>query len=127
MYYDLLVKIRNAEQARRKFLRIPYSRMDFAIAKILIEAAYLKDAKKRVVGKKSFLDIELPPEYNDYKVIENFKFVSKPSRRVYVGYRSIRPARQGYGLAVVSTSSGVMTSREAKKRKLGGEYLFEIW
>ncbi|KKW16412.1 MAG: 30S ribosomal protein S8 [Parcubacteria group bacterium GW2011_GWA1_50_14] len=126
MYYDLLVKIKNAASARKKLIRVPYANLDFAVAKILASRGYLKDVKRKVIDKKGFMEIELlSPQSED--AIRGVKFVSKPSCRVYVGYRDLKPVRQGRGLAVISTPKGVMTNNEARKSKLGGEYLFEIW
>ncbi len=126
MYYDLLVKIKNAASARKKLVRVPYANLDFAVAKILASRGYLKDVKRKVIDKKGFMEIELLSPQSE-GVIRGVKFVSKPSRRVYVGYRDLKPVRQGRGLAVISTSKGVMTNGEARKSKLGGEYLFEVW
>lgn len=129
MYYDLLVQIKNAEAVRKPLIRVKFSKVDFGIAKILLESGYIKDVKKKNLGRKTFLEITLPQkeEFNGYKKIEGFKFFSKPSRRFYIGYRDIKLPKQGRGVAVISTSRGIMTSAEAKKRKLGGEYLFELW
>jgi small subunit ribosomal protein S8 len=59
--------------------------------------------------------------------LTDFRMLSKPSRHIYSGYRELRPVRQHYGLAVLTTPQGIMTNKEAKKQKVGGEYLFEIW
>jgi small subunit ribosomal protein S8 len=101
--------------------------MDFAVGKILREAGYVGDVRKRVLDKKSFIDIDLLPKEEKPKLIERVRLISTPSKKVYVRHGELRPVRQGYGLGVVSTSAGVMTAMEAKKRRLGGEYLFEIW
>ena len=78
------------------------------------------------VGRKNVLDIRLKYK-NGQPGVTDFRIQSKPSRRMYRGYRELRPIRQGYGLVVISTPSGVMTNTEARKKKVGGEYLFEIW
>lgn len=125
MYYDLLAGIKNAERAERASVTTPYSRIDFAVAKILVAAGYLKDAQKRVVGRRAFLDIKL--SRRDGPAVRGFKIVSKPSRHIYVRSGKVRAVKQGYGLGVLSTSKGVMSDEEARKLRLGGEYLFEIW
>ena len=107
-------------------VRLPFSNMDFAVAKVLMEKKYIKDVKKKMMEKKGFLEIELNPR-EDHSSIGGFKMLSTPGRRLYVGYRALKPVRQGYGMGVVSTSKGVMTNLEARKNKLGGEYLFQIW
>ena len=126
MYYDLIVKIRNAESAKKETLTTPFSKMDFAVAKILEKSGFLHDVQKKTVEKKNFLEIRLPKGKND-RLITGFKIVSKPSRRIYVNSQNLKSVRQGFGIGVLSTSSGVMNNKEARKAKVGGEYLFEIW
>ena len=126
MYYDLLVKIKNAGQARKKMVRAPFSNLDFAISKILVSRGYLKDAKKKAIDKKQFLELELLGPKSEQS-LRGLKFFSTPGRRMYVGYQELKSVKQGHGFAVVSTSKGVMTNSEARRNKLGGEYLFEIW
>ena len=82
--------------------------------------------QKRTTDKKLFLDIKL--SYRDGEPrFQDFKIVSKPSRRMYSGYREIKPVRQGYGIGVLTTPSGVLSNVEAREKKAGGEYLFQIW
>ncbi|MBS3903680.1 MAG: 30S ribosomal protein S8 [Anaplasmataceae bacterium] len=126
MYWDLLTKVKNAGAARKKTVRTSYSNLDVAVAQVLVKNGYLKDAKKKLVGKKKFIDLELLNPEQEGSVIQ-FKIISKPGRHVYRKVHEFRPVRQGFGHAVVSTSQGVMTIGEAKKRRLGGEVLFEIW
>lgn len=124
MHYDLVVRIKNAENSEKNSLIANFSKVDFAIAKILVEAGYIKDVQKKTVGRKNFLEIKLAREG---KTINGFKIISKPGRRMYVGSEDIKTVRQGYGISVISTSKGVMNNKEARKQKVGGEYLFEIW
>lgn len=112
--------------ARRDSLLIPYSEMDFSISKILAKTGYVKEAQKKAISRKNFIEIKLGYNGRD-PILRNFKIVSRPSRHLYFGYRELRPVKQGYGLGVVSTPKGVMTISEARKSKLGGEYLFEVW
>lgn len=126
MYYDLLVKIKNADRARKKIVKTPYSQMDFSVAKILVDSGYLKSVKKKTVERKSFLEIELTGKPGSY-ALDGFKILSKPGRRLYISYRNLRSVRQGYGLGILSTPQGIMTNVEARKQKVGGEYLFQIW
>ena len=126
MYYDLLVKIKNAAQAKKEGLQTRFSIFDFAVLKALHGAGFIHDVQKKNVGKKSFLDIKLRYE-GGKPAITGVRFLSKPGRRAYVGYRDVKAVRQGYGVSVLSTPSGVMTNRDARKKKVGGEYLFEIW
>jgi len=126
MYYDILPKIKNAVRAQKEKIAVPSSNMDFAVLKVLEGAGYIKGVEKEMIGKRNMLVANLV--YKDKQgVMSDFKVISKPSRHFYVDYRSVRPVRQGYGVGVLSTSKGIMTDRQAKKSKLGGEYLFEIW
>jgi small subunit ribosomal protein S8 len=126
MYYDLLSKIKNATMARKDKMIVPFSRMDFAVANVLVAGGYLKSVEKETTGKKSIMVIRTGVK-KKAGMMTDFKILSKPSRHLYRDYRSLRPVRQGYGIAVISTSKGIMTEKEARKGKVGGEYLFEIW
>lgn len=126
MYYDLLAKLKNGARARKETILTPFSRMDFAIAKVLADAGYVKSVEKRMVGRKGFLEVTLAYK-KEQPVMSDFRLVSKPSRHLYKGYREMRPIKQGYGLAILSTPQGVMTDKDAKKQKIGGEHLFNIW
>lgn len=127
MYIDLIVQIKNAEQAGKPGLSVPFSKMDLAVSRVLVEAGYVSSVEKRTAGKKTFLDIKLAKRKNGEAVISGFKIISKPGRRVYLNCRNLRPVKQGYGIGIISTPSGVMSGREAKKKKAGGEYLLEVW
>lgn len=126
MYYDLLPKIKNAARARKEFIQTSYSNMDLALAKILVSAGYLRSAHKKEVGKKQYLEVKVSFKGKESNFTD-FKLVSKPGRRIYKSYQELKPIKQGYGLSILSTSKGVMTNREARKEKVGGEYLCEIW
>jgi small subunit ribosomal protein S8 len=126
MYYDLLAKIKNAQMAKKESFQTSFSEVDLAVARLLAEKGYLKSAEKKNVGKKRVLEVKLCYK-NGRGAINNFKIISKPGRRIYIGYRDIRKVKQGYGLGVLSTPLGVMTEQAARKNKVGGEYLFEIW
>jgi small subunit ribosomal protein S8 len=123
MYYSLLSQMKNAIGARKDRITAPFSKMDFAVATALVEAGYLKSVDKEAVGKKNILVAKLAKK----GTMNDFKIVSKPSRHFYMDYRSIRSVKQGHGVAVLSTSKGIMTDKQARKQKVGGEYLFEIW
>lgn len=121
MYTDLLVRIKNAQLARREQVKVRYSAMDMAVAELLAKHGYLENALKRGRLPKRIIELKLNGNVHD------FTFTSKPSRRRYVGYRDLRPVKQGYGLGVISTSRGIMSAAAAKKEKIGGELLFEVW
>ena len=126
MYYDLLAKIKNAGRARKEFIQTSYSNMDLAVAKILATRGYLKSAHKKEVGKKQFLEVKVAYKGKE-PVFTDFRLASKPGRRIYKNYQELKPIKQGFGISILSTSKGVMTNSEARKQKVGGEYLCEIW
>lgn len=126
MYYDVLPKLKNAVRARKERVTTPFSQMDFAVLTALVTAGYLASVEKELIGKKNFLVVRIGHK-NKKGVISDFKLVSKPSRHTYADYRSLKPVMQGYGVGVLSTSRGIMTDRAARKNKVGGEYLFQVW
>ncbi len=126
MYYDVLAKIKNAAMAEKERMILPFSRMDFAVVSALAEAGYLKNVERETLGRRQVINVRLAYKGKE-SVFTDFKLVSKPSRHSYIDYRKLRPVKQGHGLAVLSTSRGIMTDRQARKNKVGGEYLFEIW
>lgn len=126
MYIDLLTQIKNAQAVKKEAIKIAFSNMNFAIAELLAKYGYLESVSKKGRMPKRIIEIVL--KYNNGKgAINGIKIISKPSRKLYMGYRELRPVKQGYGLRIVSTPKGIMTSKDAKKMKLGGEVLFDIW
>ncbi|MBI4991919.1 MAG: 30S ribosomal protein S8 [Candidatus Harrisonbacteria bacterium] len=126
MYCDLLTKIKNAQAVKKESVKSPYSNMDFAIAELLVAHKFLDGAFKKGRMPKRIIDIKL--KYNDGKgVVQGIRILSKPSRRLYAGYQELKSVRQGYGLLVLSTSKGIMDGKTAKRQKIGGQLLFEIW
>lgn len=126
MHYDLLAKIKNAYRARKEGFQTPYTGLNHNVAKLLARYGFIKEVQKRTTDKKLFLDIKLAYKNDESREVD-FRIMSKPSRRVYSGYREVRAVRQGYGIGVLSTPKGVMTNAEARAAKVGGEYLFQIW
>ncbi|MEK7108985.1 MAG: 30S ribosomal protein S8 [Patescibacteria group bacterium] len=119
---DLLVRLQNASRVGHAAVSLPYSQMKHSIAQILAKEGYVGD-----VSKKAYtLNITL--RYNDgLPVITGTKRISKPSRRMYMGVRDVKPVKRGHGLLLLSTPAGVMTGKEAQQKRVGGEALFEIW
>lgn len=126
MHYNILSELKNATRAKKDKVTFPFSKMDFAILTKLVENGYIKSAEKEAVGKKNVIVVRLAYK-NKEAAVNDFKIMSKPSRHLYTDYHSVPTVKQGHGLAMLSTSQGIMTGREAKKNKIGGEYLFEIW
>lgn len=136
---DLLIRVKNAQAVFHDQALIPFSKMKFAIANVLKADGYLAEVERKKKtsakngsvsgGKKTEHEyLLLTLKYNDGEgAIQNIKIISKPSRRMYIKAEAIRPVRSGYGLAIISTSQGIMNSRDAKKQKLGGELICEVW
>lgn len=125
MYINLLTKIKNAQGAKKKELKVAYTKMDEQVLEVLVKQKLIEGFEKKGKNPKRILDIQLKEQEGG--AISGIKFVSTPSRRLYAGYRDLRKVRSGFGTLVLSTPKGVMTGLEARKQKLGGELLFEIW
>jgi small subunit ribosomal protein S8 len=123
---DFLIRIKNAQKARFDRVDIPASRMKASIARILKEEGYIKNFKFVRDDKQGFLRIQLRYGEQRETGIAAIKRISKPSRRVYVGYDDMPRIMNGLGIAIVSTSQGLMTDRDARKQRIGGELLCSI-
>ena len=122
----MLTRIRNAGAALRPVVEVPHSRIKESIAKILKTSGYVGDVSVDSATAKKTIKIGL--KYNGKKsVIEGLKRISKPGLRRYVGATEIPRVRGGLGVAIVSTSEGLMTDVQARKKNLGGELLCYIW
>ena len=124
---DMLTRIRNANIALHPETTMPSSKLKEEIARILSEEGYIDGYKvdDARVGKK--LTVKLRYGADRERVLGGIVRISKPGRRVYKGASDVRRVRGGLGVAIVSTSDGVMTDREARRRKVGGEILCEVW
>lgn len=123
---DMLIRIKNAGNAGRDTVSFPYSKIKHAIAEVLQKNGFIGAISKK--GKKIIRSIDVELVYqNDRPRITDVKRVSKYSRRIYRGVQEVYPVKQGHGMSVLSTSKGIMTGVEARKAKVGGELLFEIW
>lgn len=123
---DMLTRIRNGLKAGHKTVTMPSSNFKTAIAAILKEEGYIKDCKVKKQGKFDFIDVSLK-YYEDKPVITNLKRESRPGRRLYVDSDNIPRVLNGLGVAILSTSKGVVTGKKAKELKLGGEYICSIY
>ena len=124
---DMLTRIRNAGGARLDKVDIPASRMKISLAKILKEEGFIKNYKVIKDSRQGILRVYL--KYNDKQqpLIQGLRRVSKPGRRVYAGQAELPRVQGGLGVAVISTSQGVVTDRQTRKLAVGGEVLCEIW
>lgn len=123
---DLLTRLRNAYKARKTLVRLPYSGMKFGIAKILEKNKYVSNTDVETIGTKKNLVLTLPEKGLD-ELKPSFKRVSTPGRKIYLKAQELRPVNNGYGLAIISTSKGLMTNYEAHHAGLGGEIICEVY
>jgi small subunit ribosomal protein S8 len=125
---DMLTRIRNANKARFKSVNVYMSQMNVNIAKVLKKAGYI-NSHDNVKDEKGQQMLKITLKYPDTKraVITDIKRISKPGRRVYVASDSIPKVLNGYGISVLSTSSGVITDEEARELNVGGEILCNVW
>lgn len=125
---DMLTRIRNANRVRRDHVDVPTSRLKLAMTKILKEEGYIKGFKNmRGAGPQGTLRLFLKFGPQGEPVITDLKRVSKPGIRRYAGCRELPRVLNGLGTAIISTSAGLMTDSRARRRRLGGEVLCEIW
>ena len=120
---DMLTRVRNAVRAKHEMVEIPFSRMNEAVAKILQEEGFV--GAVRTGDRQARKHLLIPLKYADKKsaVLREIRRVSRPSRRVYVGYKDIRTHLGGYGVTILTTPKGVMTGAKARREKLGGEWI----
>ncbi len=124
---DMLTRIRNACQAKHKTVDIPSSKIKEAIAGLLKREGYVDDYQVLPDNKQNVLRVQLKYLDDKRNAIEGLRRVSKPSIRVYVNRKDVRPVRKYMGIAILSTTQGILTDREARSRGVGGEVLCEVW
>jgi small subunit ribosomal protein S8 len=123
---DMLIRIKNAQAVGHQTVKIPFSGLKLVLAQILEKEGFIAKVEKRGKDVQKYIKIDL--KYRDGRsAIEGVKRMSKPGQRLYVTKNEIRPVRQGYGMAIISTSKGLMTDKEARRAGLGGELMCEIW
>ncbi len=123
---NFITQLKNAGSAGHEDATISYSKLKEAIAAVLKKEGFIKDFEIRTEKGRKVLSVTLSSD-NRVPRISGVQRISKPSKRVYRKSSELRPVRSGYGALIVSTSAGVMTGKDAKKAKLGGEALFSIW
>ena len=124
---DMLTRVRNACMVKFASVDMPLSKVKVNVAKILKAEGYISDYHIQADGVQGVLSIDLKYDQNNDKVIIGLRRVSKPGRRMYVNADNIPKVMSGLGIGIVSTSKGVMTDRQARKMRLGGELLCEVW
>ena len=124
---DFITRLTNAGAIRKASVSIPFSNFKMAIAEKLKDAGFIKSIDKKGKKVKKTLEVALKYDEAGNHVINGVKRISKPGRRMYKGSNEIIPVRYGHGQLILSTPKGVLTGKEARKEKVGGEALFEIW
>ncbi len=124
---DMLTRIRNANSAKHEIVDIPASNMKKAIAQILLDEGYIASYKVIEDDKQGVIRVTLKYGENKSQVITGLRRVSKPGLRIYSSVEEMPKVMKGLGIAIVSTSKGIMTDREARKQNVGGEVLAFVW
>ena len=124
---DMLTRIRNAGAAKHETVDVPASKMKKAIAQILLDEGYIKSFQLIEDGKQRIIRIVLKYGENKTSVISGLRRVSKPGLRIYTNCEDMPKVMKGLGIAIVSTSKGVMTDKQARKENVGGEVLAFVW
>ena len=124
---DMLTRIRNANSAKHDTVSVPASNMKKAIAQILVDEGYIKSFKVIEDGKQGVIEIALKYGPNKSQVLLGLRRVSKPGLRIYTDCENMPKVMKGLGIAIVSTSKGVMTDKKARKENVGGEVLAFVW
>ncbi|MCH2658414.1 MAG: 30S ribosomal protein S8 [Dehalococcoidia bacterium] len=124
---DMLTRVRNAAMARHETVRIPNSKVKHAVAQVLHDEGFIKGMAQIDEGPRKYLELEITYGNDRQAVLSGIRRVSRPGLRVYVNKQEIPRVFGGLGIAVMSTSEGVMSGREAWRRKIGGEVLCYVW
>ncbi len=124
---DMLTRIRNANSAKHETVDVPASKLKKAIAQILLDEGYIKSFELVDNGNQGIIHITLKYQGKKEQVISGLKRVSKPGLRIYAGADEIPYVLKGLGIAIISTSQGVMTDKKARKLHIGGEVLAFVW
>jgi small subunit ribosomal protein S8 len=124
---DMLTRVRNAVKAKMNSVDVPASKLKTELARVMKDEGYIKNYKFIQDGKQGVLRVYLKYGPGQKAIIYGLERVSKPSRRIYVKSREIKPVFNGMGVAILSTSKGIMTDRRARQENVGGEVLCNIW
>ncbi len=124
---DMLTRIRNANTAKHETVEIPASNLKKAIAQILLDEGYIKAYDVIDDGKQGIIKVTLKYGENKQRIIQGLRRVSKPGLRIYAASQDLPKVKNGLGIAIVSTSKGIMTDKAARKQNIGGEVLAFVW
>lgn len=124
---DMLTRIRNASMVRKATVELPSSKMKEGVAQVLVRQGYLLDATTTEQGVKRILKLTLKYSADRVPAITAIRRISKPGRRLYAKADELKTVRSGFGITILSTPRGIMTNIDAKKQRLGGELICEIY
>ena len=124
---DMLTRIRNANSEKHETVDIPASNLKKAIAQILLDEGFIKDYKVTEDNKQGIITVTLKYGEGKTRIIEGLRRVSKPGLKIYASCKDIPKVRNGLGIAILSTSKGIMTDKQARKENIGGEVLAFVW
>ena len=127
---DMFNRIKNAQAVLHPAVEIPFSILKYGIAEILQSHQYIERAEKKQKNNRPVIKITLKYDlFREKKrpALTGFRRISRPGQRIYSSYRKIKPVKSGYGLAIISTPNGLLTGQEARKQKIGGEIIGEVW
>ncbi|MBQ7047851.1 MAG: 30S ribosomal protein S8 [Clostridia bacterium] len=124
---DMLTRIRNANNEKHETVDIPASNLKKAIAQILLDEGFIKDYKVTEDTKQGIITVTLKYGEGKSRIIEGLRRVSKPGLKIYATCKDIPKVRNGLGIAILSTSKGIMTDKQARKENIGGEVLAFVW
>ena len=126
-FADFLTRIRNGYRSRQKDVRVPYSRLKYEVARVLLEEGFVSNFQVEGDGIARRVIVTLKYDDNGESVIRGIEMISRQSRRNYVGADSIPRVFGGLGVAILTTPRGVITDRDARRKRLGGEILCKVW
>lgn len=124
---DMLTRIRNANNEKHETVDIPASNLKKAIAEILLDEGFIKDYKVTEDNKQGVITVTLKYGEGKTRIIDGLRRVSKPGLKIYAACKDIPKVRNGLGIAILSTSRGIMTDKQARKENIGGEVLAFVW
>ena len=123
---DMLTRIRNASLANKAELVLPHSKFKLALSEVLVREGFISGVKEQA-GKHKMLEIKLKYAEDGQPVISGIKRVSKPGQRIYLASQKIPRTNSGFGITIVSTPKGLVTDKEARQHKIGGEVICQVW
>ena len=123
MYIDVVNRIKNAQRAGKPVFKVRYSNMDHAVLEVLRAYGFVRKAEVKGKSFKRIIEVDADAPNK----VHGIRWLSTPSLRRYAGYEEIRPVKNGHGLLVLSTPKGILSGSQAKKQRVGGQLLFQIW